>query len=221
MTNARRPFPSPLWGGEGLPRQSSAKNRAAAGRVSILLSLCSLQSAGRRAGARSLRLSWSWADPGTGADQVAVTPHRAARQVSSIALHSDLYKSGEAREDLLAGCPVFPNSGSRGRSGEWWPAEDWSHVILPLRNTWEEGLRNECPSSEPGTTPQIFPSSQASDSSLRRWGAWTRWVGLLHGVICRVVGGFSCCGWLLQSGLVFPAHTLGELSVWLAHLGPE
>lgn len=98
----------------------------------------------------------------------------AARQVSSTAWLGDLYKPGEEHEDLLAGCPGFPNSGLPGE--EWWPAKDWPDVILPLSNTWEEGLRNECPSSVPGTTPQIFPSSLSSDSSVSRWGAWTRWL---------------------------------------------
>lgn len=42
--------------------------------------------------------------------------------------------------------------------------------------------------------PKVFHPPYLQTQALRRWGAWTRWVGLFCGVICRVVGGFSCCG---------------------------
>lgn len=169
------PFPSPLWDCEGLPRQSSATMTRAAESVSILLPLGSLQSpgGGREPGACGWA-GWSWADPGAGADQVAVTLRHQASELNCPARLGDLYKPGEGHEDLLAGCPEFPNLGLPGE--EWWPAKDWPDVILPLSNTWEEGLRNECPSSVPGSTPQIFPSSLSSDWSVSRWGAWTGWL---------------------------------------------
>lgn len=58
--------------------------------------------------------------------------------------------------------PPGGRSGGRRRTGQ---------MSSSLSGTPEEGLRNECPSSEAGTTPQSFPPSLSSDSSPEEVGS--------------------------------------------------
>lgn len=85
----------------------------------------------------------------------------------------------------------------------------------------EEGLRNECLSSEPLDYSPNFSILPVFGLKLEEVGSLYQMGWLLRGVTCRVVGGFGCCCVTIAVRPVFPAHTLGELSVCFANLGPE
>ena len=179
--------------------------RARRGSILLAVSVC------RGAGTRGLRRAaggvrlgcgggggWSYGGP-----RVSRTP--------GLCLASELH--GRAQRPLLVwgGAWVLPSERGEVQSarsfiigpGEVWP-EDGPDVILRLWTPESDRGMRKCPSREPGTTPQTFPSPSLAHAG----GDGERGPeGLVCGVTCRIVGGLGCSGW---RALAWVSQFLGQ-----------